>query len=244
MTWLYEEEHIETPPRNLKATKHRKDSEIGTVKKFTGVAEFVRSLSPDKKTWALLCLNCGMTAVDLGSLFWSDPSVQLWQEQRVGKYKVRATGILDSKLWLLTRRRSKTGKKKDTPTVTYKLWDETIRALESLPLSRSGLVFLHSSGSPMYLANYDESASSVSGTVRVDKFGAAWGRKKEIPLAKFRSIAANELGKDTLFRGYRDYFLGHAVKKIGEKSYYGEHDEPFFEALAFIHLSLFGVAAR
>jgi hypothetical protein len=240
--WLYEEEHIEAPPRNLKSKKHRKKSESGTVKRFTGVAEFVRSLSPDKKTWALLCLNCGMTAADLGSLFWSDPSVQLWQQQRVGRYTVRVTGILDSKVWQLTRRRSKTGKEKETPTVTYKLWDETIQALESLPLSRSGLVFLHSSGSPMYLADYDESANSVSGTVRVDKFGTAWGRKTEIPLSKFRSIAADELGKDVHFLGYRDYFLAHAVKKMGDRHYYGEHNDPFFEALLDLSRCTFSLA--
>jgi hypothetical protein len=36
--------------------------------------------------------------------------------------------------------------------------------------------------------------------------------------------------------------LAHAVKKMGDRHYYGEHNDPFFEALAFIRSSLFGAA--
>lgn len=237
--WLYAEEHLDTLPRNIESKSDRQRREWQAVKKFEGVAEFIGQLSPDERAWALLCLNCGMTAADLGKLFWLDSDIELWQERRIGAHRLRVCGLLDAETWTVTRRRSKTGKKKETPTVTYKLWRETVEALECLPLARSGLVFLHESGSPMYLSDYVSSGGSVPDTTRKDHFGTAW-RGKRIPLGKLRSIAVNALSKSTEFLVYRDYFLCHAVGNVGQRHYYGEEDNPFFEALEFIRTDLLG----
>ena len=237
VNWLYEEEHLQNLPRNLRSKKHRRKTGYREVTQFEGVADFIRTISPEQKAWALVCLNCGMTAADLGGLFWAGQGVDLWQERRVATHLIRVSGLIDSKTWLLRRRRSKTGDNEDTPTVTYKLWSETIRSIEGISLGRSGLVFLHRDATPMYLADYDATKSSMSGTVRKDRFGAAW-RGNRIKLSKLRSIGANELGKNLQFKEYRDYYLCHAPKKVGDRHYYAEYNEPFFQALDFIRTSL------
>jgi hypothetical protein len=239
--WLFMEGHIDSLPRNNSSSDHRMRVEHKEVKKYRGIDGFVDALKGDEKAWALLCLNCGMTAVDLGKLFWQGDSIDLWMKARVAGHSLRVCGVLDPAGWTITRRRSKTGKQKQTPTVTYKLWPETIQAIESLGPVRTGLVFVHESGTPMRYDLYDEVGGSRSGAKRVDYFGSAW-RGKKIPLGKLRSIAAHALSRNLEYRSFRSYFLGHAPRTVGERHYHDEHEEPFFGALAFIRTELLGSA--
>ncbi len=239
VNWLYQESYIESLPRNISSKDHRRKVEHQEVRTFRDIDGFVAGLDGRTKAWALLCLNCGMTAADLGKLFWQSDNAELWMKVRVAGHSMRACGVLKPDSWTLTRRRSKTGSRKETPTVTYKLWPETVQAIESLDLAREGLVFMHESGTPMHYVAYDDTGRSRAGTKRVDHFGAEW-RGKRIPFARLRSIAADALSDSVEYRGYREYFLGHAPASVGERHYFGEKEAAFFQALGHIRRSVLG----
>ena len=139
---------------------------------------------------------------------------------------------IDRKKWTLTRRRAKTGDNPRTPTVTYKLWPETIGELERLS-HREGLLFLTSTEQPLYQTKYKDDG----GVAIKDLFSHHWQRldgKPAIPLGKFRSVGATALKSDKMYRQYQDYFLAHASKTVGDQYYGAEVDGPFFEALEHI----------
>lgn len=237
LRWLYQESHIDSLPRNIDSKDHRQRVEHRAIKTFKGIDRFIDTLVGQEKAWALLCLNCGMTAMDLGKLFWQSEITDVWAKVRIAGHPMRVCGVLDPADWTVTRRRSKTGSRKETPTVTYKLWPETIRAIESLDLVRNGLVFMHESGTPMRYDLYDATGKGQSGTKRVDHFGASW-RGKKIPLSKLRSIAADALSGSVEYRSFRNYFLGHAPASVGERHYFAEKPEIFCKALSFIRAAL------
>lgn len=235
--WLYEQRMIETLPRNLKSKDHRRKLDHQEVETFDHVKEFVDQLPVSLRTWAMLCLNCGMTAADLGSLFWADATLTLGESIAIGQEEAKVMGLIDSNTWTIRRRRSKTGKNPKTPTVTYKLWPETIRLLKGLP-RRSHLVFVTENGSPMYVSKYTTKTTSKSKVSRKDLFGDYW-RGQRINLGKLRSVAADMLYGHELYRQYKDYFLAHKPNTMSDKHYGKEKDEPFFRALEFIRKSIF-----
>ncbi len=209
--WLWSNKVLADIPRNLKRRNHRKKIVHQEIRQFPNVKETIESLPTPYRLWALLGLNCGMTAADLG--------VTIWQQ-------------IDETHWTLTRRRAKTGENPKTPTVKYKLWPETIAELKKLP-RRMGLLFQTSTGKLMYQTFYTD-----TGGVKIkDLLSLYWKRldpKPDIPLGKFRSIGTTALKRDKLFRQYEDYYLAHAPRTIADQNYGAEADEPFFEALDFI----------
>jgi len=217
VTWLWTSKILANEPRNLKLRSHRKKRVHVEVRQFDGVREAIKALPFPHTLWAVLALNCGMTNADLGATRWDQ---------------------IDTEKWILTRRRAKTGDDPGTPTVRYKLWKETITALQKLP-SREGLLFTTGNGSPMYKAWYDEDGT----THKKDMFSSYWTRldpKSPIPLGKFRSIGATALKQDKLFRQYADLYLGHAAASLTDIHYGAESWGPFFEATEFIHKAIWG----
>lgn len=212
--WLYQEKIIETIPRNLLIKIHRKKVRRIKIRVFDKLLNCLNILNDSYKLWALLGLNCGMTAVDLGSTCWED---------------------IDQEKWILTRLRAKTEDCADTPTVRYRLWPETVILLKRLT-KRDGLLFVTDTGEPMYRSWY-----AIGRMKKKDLFGSYWQRlepKPSIPLGKFRSIAATGLKNSPIWRAYIDYFLGHAASKTSDKFYGEEADTPFFEALDFLRAQL------
>lgn len=211
IVWLWSQKQISELPRNLKAKEHRKKRVHKAVQRFLGVKQILDSLPEAQQLWALLGLNCGMTNADLGETTWEQ---------------------INQKLWTLTRRRTKTGTNPKTPTVTYKLWPETISLLKNLQ-TRTGSLFVTSTGKPLYETRYDP-----DGTVKKkDLFATYWNKldpKPNISLGKFRSIAATALKEDARYRDFRDYFLAHAPRTMADQHYSAEADQPFFDATDFI----------
>lgn len=209
-------------PRNLTLKSHRFKAVAKRVKKFDHVKQELAQLDDRSHLWALLGINCGMTQADLGALTW---------------------GMIDLKKGTLTRKRVKTEAQTFVPIVTYKLFRETIKLLKSLSSNKQdGLVFTNDKGGAMYEVRYDDGKESVT-IKKEDLFSTYCNRQKRkpiIPLGKYRSIAATALKMDNRFRSFTDYFLGHAPKDISDKHYSAESDEALFEALDFIHKTVFG----
>jgi integrase len=209
--WLWASGLLPERPRNLRLKSHRKKIKHKAVKRFSEVKQAIDALPMPYKLWALLALNCGMTEADLGETEW---------------------GQINQEDWTLTRRRTKTGDDPSTPTVTYKLWPETIVELKRLP-HRQGLLFVTSTGRPLYETRYrDDNNVAVK-----DLFSTYWQRldpKPAITLGKFRSVGATTLKSDKLYRQYEEYYLAHAPSKMSDRHYGAEDDASFFKALGFI----------
>lgn len=222
VNWLWMQGRLENTPRNLLSKSHRAKPKHREIKRYAGAWGVVTALVPKYRLWALLGLNCGMTEADLGALEWS------W---------------IDLKRRTLTRRRVKTGEQEGVPTVTYRLWPETLALLKALRRS-PGRVFQTAKGSPMYESWYDDDGNPHD----KDLFGTYWKRQKPqkpgIPLGKFRSIGATTLWNDSVFGQYKDYFLALAPKTVSEKHYAAPANEPFFEATDYIRQRLLSEAPK
>jgi integrase len=230
VVWLWVQRKVVEMPRNLKLKSHRKRAVHKAVKTFDGVWNGVKALKPRYRLWALLCLNCGMTNADLGGLKWN---------------------MIDETKWTLTRRRVKTESHEKVPTVTYRLWPETVALLKALPKTGSRL-FSTKTGRPMYESRYEGDGE----TSKKDLFGTYWKRQRSapnptksdavlapgrvahsvphIPLSKFRSIGSTALKAHLIFGRFDEYFLGHAPRSIADRHYAAEADDPFFAATDFI----------
>jgi integrase len=213
--WLDSSNLLDRLPKNLKLKEHRKKPQHKAVRVFEGVKEVVNGLDSPYRLWALLGLNCGMTEADLGETTWNQ---------------------IDTKKWILTRRRAKTGDNPNSPTVRYKLWPETTKELKALP-HRTGLLFVTKTGQPLYSSRYDE-----QGTPKIkDLLKLYWNRlapKPAIPLGKFRSIGATALRANNLYRTFDFHFLADVPPDIASKHYSAENDAAFFEALNWIRQHL------
>lgn len=221
--WLYSVDRLEKEPKNLKARSQRFKVVAKPIKTFAAVKAVIDALptSPyNCRLWALLGLNCGMTNADLGRLTWD---------------------MINLKHQTLTRRRVKTEAVTKAPTVTYRLWPETVEQLKAAGKGK-GLVFTTlKNGAQMYETSYD--AEGIER--KKDLFSTYWSRLEKQPaitLGKFRSIGATTLKEKKEFRGYVEYYLGEVPSTIADIHYSAEADEPFFEALAFIRERLFEIA--
>ena len=212
---LYEDKIIEVMPRNIRKKLHRKKMD---KKQLLILDSHLSSLTnlPDKyKLWVLLCLNCGMTSVDLGSVCWDQ---------------------IDTGAWTLTRKRVKTENNHRTPIVTYKLWPETVYYLRNLS-EKNGLLFTSSNKKPLYESWYENGRPR-----KRDLFSSYWRRLRNIPncltMKSFRRIGATAFKANPVYRDYIEYYLGHAPTLLKDIHYSAEHDNPFFDALMFIRSHL------
>lgn len=223
ISWLVENNRLANPPRNLKSKLHRFKVTTKAVKKFENglVRECLDGLPEDKRLWAILGLNCGMTQADLGALTWD---------------------MIDCKKGTLTRKRVKTESQENVPVVTYKLWSQTKDLLCKNGRPTSGLVFATDEGVPMYVGDYKDEEHTKTETSKKDLFSTYWNRmdpKPAISLGKFRSIAASILKTKVEYRPFVQLFLGHAPATIADKHYGAESNAPFFEALTYVQKQIF-----
>jgi len=225
--WLWVRRKLADLPRNLRSNDHKKEKEHREIARYDSplVRETIAELPSPIQLWALLGLNCGMTNADLGALDWSQ---------------------INQRSWILTRRRVKTGKNPKVPTVKYKLWPEVIERLQALLPQKSGLVFTTLSDGPMYHTRFVEGEATKKAKV-TDNFAQRWAEIKprpRIPLSHFKKVSATALKSDNRFARFTDYFLGHTPKTIADQHYGPESDEPFFEALEFVHDRIFKTASE
>lgn len=168
------------------------------------IRSFLDSLPDRLRLYALLALNCGMNNVDIGLL---QPS-QINLDMRT-----------------LTRKRVKTQDHNNVPTVTYALWDETMRLLRQEGRMDADYVLTAKGGECLYVVE------KVGDNAKLyDRIKSQWrdyfkrGLKKTFTLMQFRFFGADLIKKNRSFRPYREAFLGHAPHTTAEKSYSSDED--------------------
>ena len=109
----------------------------------------------------------------------------------------------------ISRRRSKTRRHADAPTVTYKLWPQTFALLREHRSDSPDAVLLSPNGE-RWVA--DKPHDGVY--ARSDKVAAAlryWMKKAKVQHAPkaIRATAASKMAEHPTFKFYSDYFLAH-----------------------------------
>lgn len=207
---LWKQRAIELP-RNLDDLISY-DPEKRVIKRYAlDLVQGTLATMPERlRVWALLGLNCGMTQADIAVL--------------------SPAQIKDGKL---TRKRVKTAKYDDVPTVTYKLWPETIEALET-PDSDS-LWFTSRTGEPLLTQRIEDGKVKVKDLCKL-----AWKRAKlPIMLKNWKSISATYLESNKEFGRYVEYFLGHTAKSVAEKHYAEKSNDLLAEATDWLRMIYF-----
>jgi integrase len=161
------------------------------------------------KTCMLLSLNCGFNQIDIATLKHTD---------------------IDWQVGTITKKRVKTSKSKNAPTITWRLWDTTLEQLKKHRSKHPELVLLGRKGAELMQGG---------GLERQDAVGRAWryvrgklGSKAEYKL--LRKTAASMLGSHPVYGRYAQYFLGHAPGSVADKHYVKPDQEQFDQAVAWL----------
>jgi hypothetical protein len=138
----------------------------------------------------------------------------------------------------ITRRRSKTRKHADAPTVTWKLWPQTFAALKEHRSYSPEVVLLSPDG-----GRWVEDKPHDGVYARSDKVAAAlryYMKKAGVDHAPkaLRATAASKLAEHPTYKFYADYFLAHSAREVGERHYVKPSQKEFFKALAWLEKAL------
>jgi hypothetical protein len=215
IAYLAETHRIETP-RNLHSRLLKfqvSPRKIRTWDKAT-VRKALAELPGRLQLYGYLAINCGMTNCDIG---------ELTKDMVKDGY--------------LTRKRVKTAQHEDVPTVSYRLWAETLKLLAKYKSVHPTLWLTSKSGTKLL-----ENRLDPDGTVKQkDLIYLQWKRKAKncpIPLSKFRSVGTALLG-DGPYRGVTLHYLGHSPKTVKDIFYEPPSQRVFDKALDWLHEQLF-----
>jgi integrase len=166
------------------------------------------------RLYALLCLNCGMTQIDIASLKQSE--------------------IRDGRI---VRKRTKEEDEADTPTIEYKLWGETWELLRTHRSKDKVLALLSQRGTPLYQETINDGK-----VIKTDCIRLAWRRFRQkkfegqdgVTLKKLRKTGATLLSDNKEYHACRYLYLGHAPSSIADKHYTPPPQKTFDEAVEWL----------
>ena len=213
--WLWGQDALENLPKNIDSheLKIGRRPKAPEALELPEVSELLRESSGQTRLYILLGLNCGMMQKDISDLLDTDIS---WHAGTI------------------TRKRSKTHKHPGVPTVTYKLWPET---LELLSQFRSGIevVLLNRNGNRLV----EEHLTKGGSYRKTDNIKNAYERvlrKTSFtkPFKLLRKTSATLINADNRYRGLDQLFLGHAPATIAEKHYSATSKSALDEAIDFL----------
>lgn len=162
-----------------------------------------------QKLYLLLGLNCGFTGADISDLKLSE---------------------VDLRKGTITRKRSKTKKAKEVPTVTYKLWPETQKLLAQELADSGPLALLTDTGKPLIQQSWN-----TDGSLRKnDTIHSSWVRLQNASQIKkahklLRKTGASKLNEGNESSRFVGLYLGHSPRDIATK-HYAQADQAGFHA--------------
>lgn len=143
---------------------------------------------------------------------------------------------VDWNLGIITRKRSKTDDREETPTVRWKLWPVTLDVLKKHRSGHPELVLLTNRGKPWVEKFLRQGDGKMSKT---DKIASNYRRLVEKtgikkPMKSIRKTSANLLESNKDHARFAGYFLGHAAASIKDRHYTDVSDHLFFAALDWL----------
>ena len=211
--WLWGQDMIVSLPKNIDSNELKIARRTTAPETFSlaEVTVLLRESSGPTRLYILLGLNCGMTQKDISDLLQVDVS---WKNGTI------------------TRKRSKTHKHVGVPTVTYRLWPETLELLRQFR-SESEVVLLNRNGKRLVEEHLTEAGSYR----KTDNIKNAYERvlhkvSFSKPFKLLRKTSATLINADARSRGLDQLFLGHAPATIAEKHYTATSSAALDDALA------------
>lgn len=209
--WLWATEAIQSLPRAFQSGELKIEKPDPDIQCFeiSEVKQLLAKASRRTRLYCLLALNCGMYQVDIAKLKRSEVNFDAGT---------------------ITRKRSKTKKRKTVPTVTYRLWNETLQLL-SIELATEGeLALLGENGKPLMSLGVDGKKTDAvkSAFFRLLKKTGLKGSFKLL-----RKTSASQIA-DSQWPDVTDLFLGLAAAKISDKHYAKAAKRRLAEALAWL----------
>lgn len=185
------------------------------------IHRFFEAANDRTRLYALLALNCGFYSSDIASL---------------------AVSEVDFVEGRITRRRHKTQDHDTVPTISWKLWPETLRLLtqERNPAISRGkngngelLVLLNDEGRPLRTSELTDKFRKTD-NVRNAINRVCYKLKIRKTAKQFRKTAASTLETHEAFGRYAQHFLGHAPSSIASKHYVLPSQDQFDRAVEWL----------
>ena len=216
--YLHVNRLIDDLPRNLdsvsikvseKPKQRMTDEEVKAILK--GVPD-----DTQLKLHILLMLNCGYRGMDIATL--------------------RESEIIDGRI---IRKRHKTKDSKHTPTVNYKLWDETLRLLDRWRTGKD-IALVTKSGGRWAYGDLIEGEDGSDKTKQTDSIASNFNRvvRKGLgidrPYSLLRKTAASKLDEHPEFGRYAEHYLGEKPDSVAKRHYITPSQDRFDAALVWL----------
>ncbi len=208
---------LEAIPRNLHK-KYRFERPNPEIVIFTNdeIKKLLNGATGQLKLHLHLMLNCGFTQKDISDLRHDE---------------------IDLKKGVITRRRSKTRKKANTPLVSYRLWPETVELLRRYISTDPVMALLTTTEKKWVRKELDENGKLTKSdniATNMQHLRKKTGVKKS--LKHFRKTSATQLKGEPRFRGIEVFFLGHSPQSIADKNYAKESQTLLNEAIDWLRI--------
>ncbi|MEC8338394.1 MAG: hypothetical protein VXZ84_09650 [Planctomycetota bacterium] len=220
--WLYRKEAIESRPRVLKSdyavSIAAPKIEIWATDEVQAVLR-CKDIDQRVHLYVLLMLNCGFTNRDIADLRHDE---------------------VDWTAATITRKRSKTKKHDNVPTVTYRLWPETLDLLLKYRSQNAELAITDINGNPLIKGRLQASGKITN---RSDAIRTLWVRAaKKVgvskPLKLLRKTGASMLGEHDTHARFCEMYLAHSPKSIADRHYVTPSQKQFDAAIAWLRTAL------
>lgn len=196
--WLMEQGAI--PPLPNIAGRFRFGSTTKAIQVWTRdeVRHVFGEASDRMRLYLLLALNIGATQQDIADL--QDAEID-WTHGRV------------------TRKRSKTGDKKNAPVVSYLLWPETFRLLKQFRSGRT-TVLRTETGRPLVRKELRKGGKlHASDTIGISFQQLQKRLKFNKSLKQLRKTGASMLAEHPTYGRFAQHYLGHAPSTMADRHY-------------------------
>ncbi len=214
--WLYQQEKIDSLPRNFddKSLKIRVGAKAVETFTMKEVRTLLANSSEITKLYWLLMLNCGMTQVDISNLRHDQVD---WRKKRI------------------RRKRSKTEDWENVPVTDCPLWPETYKLLAKFRSDHPERVLVNEKGKALKREWLREDGKMT----KVDNIRTACVRvfvklkADKKPLKLIRNTSASLLDAE-YGRQISQHFLGHSPRSIAEKHYIAPDQGKFDNAITWL----------
>jgi integrase len=209
--WAWSLELCELP-RNLNSKDLTIEVPPQKIKVFTvdEIKALLAAASPALRLYLLLALNCGFTSGDIAKLQQSE---------------------LDLERGYIVRKRTKTKKYEDVPTVSYRLWTETLSLLKQYRSDDVEVALLNEDGKPLkreWIGTDNKMKKTDNIRTAYERLVKKLGIKHPKPLKLLRKTGATLLASNPKYRHCDVLYLGHSPKGTAAR-FYSAPDQKTFD---------------
>lgn len=202
-------------PRNLDGYTFTVSAKKVPTYPLSKVRTVLDDLKPRLRLYALLGLNCGFTNSDIG---------------RLRKDEV------DLSSGRIIRKRGKTSDHDNVPTVSYRLWPETLELLRECWSDHPVFALTSMDNTPLW----EQRMGDKDDTAKKDMVAQQFKRAEcGLTLKAFRKIGATLIEGHATYGRYVSHYLGHSPKTVADKHYAAPSAALFDKVMTWLRSQIF-----